>query len=499
MISINKKKLGINPILVSNRLPIKLEKIDGLWQVLPGSGGLVTALAPVLKNNQSCWIGWTGAPLNSQLRQLLDQSISDIGYDLEPIDLTEEEINGFYYGFTNEALWPLFHDLLDHCNFDVRQWETYQSVNYKFAAAIANRASDDNFIWVQDYHLMMVGHFLSEMGFKNCSSFFLHIPFPPKDIFIKLPWRQEILEALLSYRLVGFQTERDRRNFIHCLKYLLPAAQISHHRSYPYVRHEGQTTRIGAFPISIDFRAFDSDARSKDVADAAWYIHENYPKQKIILGVDRLDYTKGIPHRLIAFENCLERYPELKERICLIQIVVPSRTEVSEYQQLKRQIDELVGRINSRFTNRGWVPIHYIYKTLSRTELLGYYRSSEVALITPLKDGMNLVAKEYCAASIEEKGVLILSEFAGAAVSLKDGAIMVNPYNIEEVANSIYHSFYMDIDEQQRRMRKMRGVIRKNNIYKWVDQFVKLSDYQTNENDQNSGQNQYPETVNSSR
>jgi trehalose 6-phosphate synthase len=442
----------LKPLIVSNRLPVKFEQVDGEWQLLPGSGGLVTALTPVLKNNYGCWIGWSGAPKNEHLDSLLKQIISELGYNLEPVDLTEEEVDGYYYGFSNEALWPLFHDLLDHCNFETDHWETYQSVNYKFAAAVAARATTDNFIWVHDYHLLMVGHFLHEMGFKDRTAFFLHIPFPPKDIFVRLPWRLEILEALLSYRLVGFQTERDRRNFIHCLKYLLP-------------------TR--SFPISIDFKSFNDTAASKDIADAAWFIHEKYPDQKIILGVDRLDYTKGIPHRLLAFENCLKRYPELRKRICLMQIVVPSRTEVPEYQQMKRQIDEMVGRINSLFTHGGWVPIHYIYKTFNQTDLLGLYRASELALITPLKDGMNLVGKEYCASSIEETGVLILSEFAGAAISLKDGAILVNPYNIEEVADAIYRAFYMDIEEQKQRMRKMRGLIRKNNVFKWVEQFIK--------------------------
>jgi trehalose 6-phosphate synthase len=463
---------SLKPILVSNRLPIKLEQVDGEWQVLPGTGGLITALAPVLKGNMGIWIGWPGAPVSEKLEQLLENEASDIGYNLKTIDLTDEEICGFYRGFSNGALWPLFHDLLDHCNFDTRHWEIYQSVNYKFAAAVAASASEDSFIWVQDYHLIMVGHFLSEMGFKERTAFFLHIPFPPKDIFVRLPWRQEILTALLSYKLVGFQTERDRRNFIHCVRYLMPSAQVSHHRKYPFIKYDNRITRIGSFPISIDFKYFNDYAASNDVADAAWYIHEKYTNQKIALGVDRLDYTKGIPQRLLAFENCLERYPELKEKITLLQVVVPSRTEVGEYQQLKRQIDEIVGRINSRFTWRGWVPIHYIFSAISRTELLGFYKASEIALITPLKDGMNLVAKEYCASCIDNKGVLILSEFAGAASRLDVGALLVNPYNIEEVADAIFCAYYMDVEEQVNRMRKLRGEVRKYNVFRWVDQFI---------------------------
>jgi trehalose 6-phosphate synthase/phosphatase len=473
----DRKMSLLKPIIVSNRLPIKLERIEGKWQVLPGSGGLVTALAPVLRDSKSSWVGWPGAAWNEELKDLLAKSTAETGYQLQTVDLTDEDITGFYRGFSNESLWPLFHDLLDHCNFDTAHWETYQKVNYKFAAAAARTVGEEDFIWVQDYHLIMVGHFLNEMGFKNRSAFFLHIPFPPKDIFVRLPWRQELIEAMLEYRLLGFQTERDRRNFIHCLRHLLPNAHISHHTKYPFIRYEDKVTRIGAFPISIDFRYFNNFAGSKEVADAAWYIHERLPNQKIILGVDRLDYTKGICRRMIAFEDCLHRYPELKEKLTLVQIVVPSRTDVSEYQQMKRRIDEEVGRINSRFTRRGWMPIHYIYTSLSQTELIGYYKASEIALITPLKDGMNLVAKEYCASCIDDIGVLILSEFAGAASRLDVGAVLVNPYNLEEVADAIYHAYYMDIDEQKNRMRKLRGEIRKNDVFRWVDQFIRSFHY----------------------
>jgi trehalose 6-phosphate synthase/phosphatase len=467
-----KKISNFLPIIVSNRLPVKIEAVDGDWQIKPGTGGLVTALAPVLKNSKGTWIGWPGAPVNSKIKQLLKHNAAKIGYDLHTVNLSEDEIKGYYRGFSNEAIWPLFHDLLDQCNFETKHWETYQTVNYKFAAAVAAKITGENFIWVQDYHLMLVGHFLNEMGFANRTAFFLHIPFPPKDIFIRLPWRHEILEALLSYRLVGFQTERDRRNFIHCVRHLIPTAHVSHHKKYPYIRYNNQITRIGSFPISIDFKHFNDDAASNEVADAAWFIHERYPDQKIILGVDRLDYTKGIPHRLLAFENCLERYPELKEKITLVQVVVPSRTNVVEYQQMKSQIDEMVGRISGRFTRRGWVPIHYIYGTLSRTELLGYYKAAEIALITPLKDGMNLVAKEYCACCVDNTGMLILSEFAGAADRLKNGAILVNPYNLEEVADAIHRACYTDLEEQKMRMKIMRGDINRHNVFKWVDQFI---------------------------
>jgi len=480
----NKKISEFKPVIVSNRLPIQLSSDNGLWKIKPGTGGLVTALAPILKNNDGTWVGWPGAPLNHELKQLLEKGGQDMGFGLEMVALSEDDIKGYYQGFSNETIWPLFHDLLDHCNFQMNYWESYQSANYQFAKKVATCSSRGNLIWVHDYHLIMVGHFLKEMGIEN-SAFFLHIPFPPKDIYIKLPWRKELLEAILSYKLIGFQTERDRRNFIQCVRHLLPEAQVSHHRKFPYIKYNKQICRIGAFPISIDFRYLNELSKSNEVAESGWLFHEKFTNQKIIIGVDRLDYTKGIPHRLEAFENCLERYPELRGKITFVQLVVPSRTEVPEYQALKRRIDEMIGRINGRFTEHGWIPIHYIYGSVDHVELFGFYRSSEIALITPLKDGMNLVAKEYCTACIEDIGVLILSEFAGAASQLGSGSILVNPYNIEEVADAIFTAYYMNVDEQKKKMNMMRRNIMKFNVFRWVDQFIGLMENTTEQEETN--------------
>ncbi len=470
---------NLKPIIVSNRLPIRVDLEEGHYRVNPGTGGLVTALAPILRDRGGNWIGWPGAPINEELADLLKEESSKFGFKLNMVDLTEDEISGYYRGFSNEIIWPLFHDLLDHCNFKTEYWEFYQASNYKFARAVMDITGGGNFIWLQDYQLLMAGHFLKEMEMTD-TAFFLHIPFPPKDIFIKLPWRSEIIKGLLSYRLVGFQTERDRRNFIQCLRHLLPEAKISHHRKFPYIRYNNHITRIGAFPISIDFKQMFEFARSKEVADAAWLFHEKFPQQKIMLGVDRLDYTKGIPHRLEAFERCLRIFPEMRQKITLVQLVIPSRTEVPEYQALKKQIDETVGRINGEFTEHGWVPIHYIYGTLSKTGLFGVYRAADIALITPLKDGMNLVAKEYCVSCIDDRGVMILSEFAGAASELNVGAILVNPYNVEEVAQAIHRAHFMGNDEQQDRIHRMRAAIRNHDIFRWVDQFVTSFDFEEN-------------------
>lgn len=462
-------------IIVSNRLPIVLDRIEDEWQVKPGSGGLVTAMAPVLRDRGGSWIGWPGAAATEEEipREILDKTGEEAGYYLKGVYLTKEELDNYYYGFANEVLWPLFHDLQSRCNFEPRYWEAYRKVNAKFAEKIAESASDDDFIWIHDYHLLLAANELRKLNVKSKKAFFLHIPFPPLDIFLKLPWRFEILDAMLQYDLIGFQTARDRRNFVHCIRRLLKHVRVHGEGQVVKATQDNREIRIGAFPISIDFKEFENLAASDEVADAAWYIHEDLPDQSIMLGVDRLDYTKGIPQRLNAFRKALELFPDMREQISLVQVVVPSRTEVPEYQQLKERIDQLVGEINGQFTSSGWVPIHYVFRSLDRIELLAYYRTAEIALITPLKDGMNLVAKEYCASNIEENGVLILSEFAGAAAELREGAVFTNPHDIVGTATAIYKAFKMSPEERRERMSKMRNAVRKYDIFRWVDSFLK--------------------------
>jgi trehalose 6-phosphate synthase len=302
--------------------------------------------------------------------------------------------------------------------------------------------------------------------------FFLHIPFPSPDIYLKLPWRLPLLHALLDYDLIGFQTPRDRRNFTQCLRLLISGVEAHGKGNVISVRHASRASRVGAFPISIDYNAFHRQARAPEVAARAAEFHRLLPDRRLILGVDRLDYTKGIPHRLQAFRNALDRYPQLRERISLIQVVVPSRVDIPEYSELKAQIEQLVGEINGTFMRPGgWVPVWYVYGSLTRDELLAHYRAADIGLITPLRDGMNLVAKEYCACS-EESCVLILSEFAGAAQQLHRGALLVNPYDIEGVADAIYRAYIMSDEERRARMRSMRRAVREYDIFWWVDAFL---------------------------
>ena len=460
-------------VVVSNRLPVVLTRKGTGWNVEPGSGGLVTALAPVLRNRGGLWIGWAGTAGGDEIPDVLTRAAEGIGYSLAPVPLSPIEEANYYRGFSNEILWPLFHDLQSHCNFDPDYWESYQLVNHKFARVVADNTRPDDFVWVHDYHLMLAARELRSMGVKSKLGFFLHIPFPPLDIFVKLPWRFEILLALLQYDIIGFQTMRDRRNFMQCLRALIGQAESSGRGQVCELQLERETLRVGAFPISIDFKAFEDEAGSRQVAESAWHVHENLPNRQIVLGIDRLDYTKGIPYRLEAFRHLLVHHPELRNRITLVQVVVPSRRGIPEYEALKTDIERLVGDINGQFTGQsGWIPIHYLYRSLTRYELLGYYRAAEIALITPFKDGMNLVAKEYCASSLEESGVLILSEFAGAAAELQRGALLVNPYDIVRVSDALHQAFHMPPAERHARMRRLRQGIRKRDIFWWVDSFL---------------------------
>jgi trehalose 6-phosphate synthase len=319
---------------------------------------------------------------------------------------------------------------------------------------------------------MNVARELRQLHVKQNIGFFLHIPFPPLDIFLRLPWRFQLLRFLLDYDLIGFQTLRDRRNFIQCVRTLVKDVRIQGKGQVVAVRFADRDVRVGAFPISIDFNEFANLARSEEVADRAWQFHEQLSGMQILLGIDRLDYTKGIIERLEAFRNALSRYPDLRQKIVLVQVVVPSRREIDEYSGLKTEIERLVGEINGQFTRAGWVPIHYLFRSLDRPELVAYYRSAEIALVTPFKDGMNLIAKEYCASSLEENCVLILSEFAGAAAQLQGGALLVNPHDTEGIADAIYAAFTMPEKEKRSRMKKLRASVKTKDIYWWVNAFL---------------------------
>jgi len=463
-------------VIVSNRLPVVLTRgAAEKWQILPSSGGLVTALAPILRDQGGIWIGWPGSFEKSYPDTILATASRDTGFNIKPIILSQEEITQYYKGFCNQTIWPLFHDLPSRCTFNPRWWQTYQAVNNKFAHLIADSSSIHDYIWVHDYHLMLVARELRGMGVERQIGFFLHIPFPPLDIFRKLPWRSDILRALLEYDIIGFQSMRDRNNFIWSVQTIVKGLSIDARRQVSIIETPTREIKAGVFPISIDYDEFIRRAEDEIIGDKVDRILNASPQCQIILGVDRLDYSKGIPLRLQAFNNALERFIELRGKVTLIQIVVPSRVDVPDYQMLKIEIERLVGEINGKFAEPGWTPIHYMFRSFPRTDLIAYYRAASMALVTPTKDGMNLVAKEYCATNIRNDGVLILSEFAGSAAQLHKHAIIVNPYDIEEVANAIHRAYNMSPEEREARMRKLRQTIRRRDIYWWLDLFFRAS------------------------
>jgi trehalose 6-phosphate synthase len=470
-----KRTNGQRLIVASNRLPVSLaQDASGKWRCQPGSGGLVSALLPILRHRGGVWIGWPGTPdFNAGAATALATAAREIGLTLRSVALTKDEVRGFYRGFSNEIVWPLFHDLEVLCNFDPSYWRVYLDVNRKFADAVAREAGERDFVWVHDYHLIQLGSELRRRGVGMRTAFFLHTPFPSLDVFAKLPWRFEILRALLDYDLVGFQTLRDRRNFVQCVKTLAEGVRVHGSGRVVAIDDGEHRVRAGSFPISIDYNSLVRRAAAPEVVAKVEELHRELPNRQRLLGIDRLDYTKGIPNRLMAFRDALRRYPELRERVTLIQVVVPSREQIPQYHDLKARIERLVGEINGEFTRPGgWVPIHYVYRHLSEADLLAYYRGAEIALVTPLKDGMNLVAKEYSACSIEEDCVLILSEFAGAAAQLQNGALLVNPYDIEGVADAIHTAYTMPMKERRDRMRRIRRSVRQHDVYEWVDSFI---------------------------
>lgn len=439
----------------------------------PSPGGLVAALGPVLRDRGGVWVGWPGTTEPIPIDQVTGALEAQAGYSVRPVLLDGEEVAGYYFGFSNEILWPLFHDLQNFCNFDPAYWTAYQAANRKFAEAVAPDVKKRDYVWVHDYHLTLLARELRALGVGCRIGFFLHTPFPPLDIFIKLPWRRQILLALLDFDLVGFQTARDRSNFVHCVSALLSGYHHDARRHVGTIEGPDRRVKVGGFPISIDFDEFEQQASQAVVESRKDELRNAIPDRRIILGVDRLDYSKGIPQKLRAFGNALERFPELQGGVSLVQVLVPSREDILQYQSLKADVEGLVSSINGSYTRPGWIPIHYMFRNLDRYELLAYYRAADVALVTPLKDGMNLVAKEYCAANKDGDGVLILSEFAGAARQLGKSSIVVNPYDIEGVADAIHQAYHMDVAERRARMQRLRTTIRKRDIFWWVDVFLK--------------------------
>lgn len=458
-------------IIVSNRLPVSVTRTGKQVSIANSGGGLVRALEQALGRQHALWVGWPGVELDPEVTAAIEQHSRGATIRLEPIPLSKWETDNFYNGFSNEIVWPLFHDLQSRCNFDPAYWDVYLSVNQKFADRIVDLSPLSDVIWVHDYHLVHLGRFLRERKVESRLAFFLHIPFPPHDIFEKLPWSRDFLLALLRYDVLGFQTDRDLRNFLDCLRMALPEANVMQpDPDQVQIDFAHQLTTAASFPISIDFTAMAEQAASPEVTERVLELRRRLPAS-VALGIDRLDYTKGIPERLKAFRHLLATEPRLHGGICLLQVVVPSRESVPRYQKLRLQIERLVGAINGEFATPGWTPVQYLYRSLETEELLAYYRAADIAFITPLKDGMNLVAKEYCAAQVDSDGVIVLSKFAGAAAQMRSGALLVNPYDTVGMAKALSRAIAMPKEERRFRMRRLRANLRQSDVHAWMQSF----------------------------
>jgi len=472
-------------IVVSNRLPfvLKRDPVSNELTRHSSAGGLVTAVAPVVISSNGLWVGWPGMHLKSEVDTIPESDPNDRSptaglksSQTLPIEVEPDLFNSYYNGFCNEIAWPLFHSMPGRSNFSRTHWKSYVTVNKLFAEKtidaleLANKNNQRPGIpiaWVHDYHLMLACNYVREMADERHIpaqiAFFMHIPFPPWDIFRLCPWGDEILQGMLGADLVGFHIRDYCLNFIDCCQRNL-GCRVD--RKNLLVEHGGRSVRVRPLPIGIPFDRFVELAKT-----APRMIKQC--DQQIILGVDRLDYTKGLINRLLAFELLLERYPQHREKVSLLQISVPSRTDVKEYQDLKEQIDQLVGRINGRFTTANWSPIRYIYGCVGQEELAGFYRDTAVAFVTPLRDGMNLVAKEFVACQINEPpGVLIVSPFAGAGETMHE-ALLCNPYELHDTAEVLHRALTMPDDEKTLRMSRLRRRESECDVNHWMRTFLK--------------------------
>jgi trehalose 6-phosphate synthase len=447
--------------VVSNR--VALPTRDGKNQ----AGGLAVAVRSVLKNNSGVWFGWSGAIAASDSDMQM-HTVEQGGLTYVVTDLTNDDYQEYYNGFANRMLWPILHYRLDLAEFSRRDLSGYMRVNVHFAEKLDKMLRPDDAIWVHDYHLIPFAKALRDRGHRNKIGFFLHVPFPPPEILTALPNHERLIPDLSYYDLVGFQTENDAANFA---RYLAKECQMPRRDRYTFQAGD-RTMRIGVFPIGIETVEFNRLARRSRHSAFVTELVASLARRDMIIGVDRLDYSKGIALRLDAFQYFLAANPDWRGKVTYLQITPKSRSEIREYEEMERQISEAAGRINGTYGEAAWTPIRYVNRAHSRTALAGLYRSARAALVTPLRDGMNLVAKEYVAAQDEQDpGVLILSRFAGAAVEL-EAALLVNPYDPESVGATIARALSMPLQERQERHGKMFQVLCANDVKYWGDRFI---------------------------
>jgi len=452
-------------LVISNRLPdfgtIEGEEGDRKKNV----GGLVSALEPALRARGGMWLGWSG-------RTVPDSEVPDTGIiesgsaQFAWLDYKETWYRHYYSGFCNGTVWPLFHSFPSRVTFSDESWKAYQAVHDHIADVAARLVGPKATMWAHDYHLLNFAKVMRQRGHTGPMGHFLHIPFPSLDMFAMFPWAAEILDALLDYDLLGFHTPQHVQNFLSCAQGLLPVKIAD-----DVVQHRGRSTHVAAMPIGIIPSAFQ-EVPEPSVVEEIEGLMRSLGDSKLVLGVDRLDYTKGIPERLIAFGRLLEKFPEWRGKVSLVQVSVPSRADVPLYAEQRATIESIVGRINGEFGEAAWVPIRYLYRSYSKGQLAELYRAATVGYVTPLRDGMNLVAKEYVAAQDPENpGVLLLSQFAGAAVEMRD-AVLTNPYHADGMAKDLDRSLRMDLDERKMRYAKLIATVQRSNAVTWAEGFL---------------------------
>jgi trehalose 6-phosphate synthase/phosphatase len=453
-------------LLVSNRLPVSIEKGKRGLRFETSVGGLATGLSTFHKSHNSSWIGWPGIDLDTVGDKVNDVMARLREQRLHPVFISEQDFEGYYHEFSNKTIWPLFHYFPLYALYDTDSWRAYTRVNEAFAKAVVKVARDGDIIWVHDYHLMLLPRLIRRKLENATIGFFLHIPFPSLEVFRLLPWRSEILQGLLGADLVGFHTYDYAGHFLDSVRNLL-----GHEATMGQITADDRLVKVDIFPMGIDYERYSSTARNRKVRSEASEFRERLGVRKVILSVDRLDYTKGILERLAAYNLFLERHPGQREKLVLVLVVVPSRTLVEQYALLKSEIDELVGAINGKYGTIGWTPIWYLYRSLPFHSLVAMYRIADIALVTPVRDGMNLIAKEYIATRSDGKGVLILSETAGAARELGE-AIVVNVNNQEEMVQALERALAMPVEEQIENNRTMQKRLMRYDVQRWAEEFV---------------------------
>lgn len=449
-------------VVISNRGPVRPVQEAGQRRWVRSTGGLVTALDPVLQQRGGVWLSGSESDIAEG-----EESPSQ-AYELASVKIPVPIERLYYGGFSNAILWPVLHSFPSTIRLAEGPWGEYVSANRAFAQGAIRASGPGDLIWVQDYHLTQVPQMLRRERPESRVGWFCHIPWPGVDTFRILPWSRRILEGLLGADLLGFHTVRYATNFLDCV------AGLTKHEvdlDLKVIRFGGREVRVGVFPIGLDVRQVQALASDPAVGRDAEALRRSMQNRRVVLGVDRLDYTKGIPERLLAYERTLQRDPRLARKCVFVQVMVPSRTDVDAYVSLKNEVDRLVGSINGRYAVTGRVPIHYLYRDLDARTLYAHYRAADVAVVSPLRDGMNLVAQEYVVSRIEKDGVLVLSELAGAAEYL-DSALMVNPYDLNAVARTIQRALEMAPGEARERMVALRRAVGRLDVHGWADRFL---------------------------